>query len=266
MNYKYSKSSPSDAGRRSNLPAKKKHLRRAVFVLILVFAALAVLCAVLAAVNASLAKKRRDALGAPNHASSASMTLEGKSYINYYEPDYDADIFADADYLALNRTLKYVIPDDTSSVSLVLDEYEQSELTEGQRFFVRYFDALTHGDSDAYHTMFTDEYVAEPNGFEKYPAERTFPMQRVYDVTVTELARTVPGDEAYVYNGKPAVFGVYEVRYKILKNDGELRYDLPEGGEVPMIFELTTTDVGTADECTRIAALYRYADIAAQNK
>ena len=57
------------------------------------------------------------------------------------------------------------------------------------------------------------------------------------------------------------MFGVYEVRYKILKNDGELRYDLPEDGENPLVFELVSTGVGTADETTVIKAQYKYTDI-----
>ena len=59
------------------------------------------------------------------------------------------------------------------------------------------------------------------------------------------------------------MFGVYEVRYKILKNDGELRYDVPEDGENPLVFELVSTGVGTADETTVIKAQYKYTDISA---
>ena len=89
-------------------------------------------------------------------------------------------------------------------------------------------------------------------------------MQRLYDITVTELGRTDPTDTQYSYNGMPAVFGVYEVSYKILKNDGEFRHDIPSGGEVPLIFEIVTTGAGTADELTLIKDVYKYTDISGE--
>lgn len=237
--------------------AKKRRLKRACIIVCAAFVLCGVLLAVLSGIDHALkASSDTDEPQTPS--------LNGKHYINFYEPDYDADILSDSDYLAENRTLRYVIPASTGSMSLVLDEYDTSELTEGQRFFVRYFAALIAGDTDAYHTFFSSEYIEAP-GFETHPTDRIFPAQRIYDVTVTELGRTDPTDTSYTYNGQPAVFGVYEVRYKILKNDGELRYDLPEGGENPLIFELVTTDVGTENETTLIKAQYKYADIRSEN-
>ena len=86
-------------------------------------------------------------------------------------------------------------------------------------------------------------------------------MQRIYDIEITELGRTDPSDTSYEYKNMPAVFGVYEVNYKILKNDGEFRYDLTEGGTIPLIFELVTTGVGTQNEKTLIKNIYKYTDI-----
>ncbi len=233
--------------------AKKRRLKRVILLVCAVFVLLGAVCAVLAGVNRALVRSR------PAKEPEVP-SLEGKHYINFCEPDYDADILKDADYLAKERTLRYVIPGSTGRTSLVLDEYESEALTEGQRFFVRYFEALVAGDTDTYHSFFSEEYVKEP-GFETHPTDRVFPPQRIYDVTITELGRTDPTDVSYTYNGKSAVFGVYEVRYKILKNDGELRYDLPEDGENPLIFELVTTDVGTENETTLIKAQYKYSDI-----
>ncbi len=233
--------------------AKKRRLKRACIIVCAVFVLCGVLLAVLAGIDRALK-------ASPDTDEPQTPTLNGKHYINFYEPDYDADILSDSDYLAENRTLRYVIPASTGSMSLVLDEYDIADLTEGQRFFVRYFEALISGDTDTYHTFFSPEYIESP-GFETHPTDRVFPAQRIYDVTVTELGRTDPTDASYTYNGKSAVFGVYEVRYKILKNDGELRYDLPENGENPLIFELVTTDAGTENEATFIKAQYKYADI-----
>ena len=52
--------------------------------------------------------------------------------------------------------------------------------------------------------------------------------------------------------------------YKILKNDGEFRHDIPSGGEVPLIFEIVTTGAGTADELTLIKDVYKYTDISGE--
>lgn len=235
---------------------RKNALKKGVLAVCAAFVLLGVLYAVLAGVNKAVTKDKPT-------AEEKTPTLAGKNYINFYEPDYEADIFTDKDYLAKNRTVRYVIPGDSGSTSIVLDEYAISELTEGQRFFMRYFDALAHGDTDAYHTFFTEEYKEDPTGFEKHPTDRLFPMQRVYDITVTELGRTDPNNTDYTYDGKSAVFGVYEVRYKILKNDGELRYDLPEDGENPLVFELVTTGAGSESEVTLIRAQYKYTDISA---
>lgn len=233
--------------------AKKRRLKKVILLVCAVFVLLGVVCAVLGGISRALVQSRPT-------AEPETPSLDGKHYINYYEPDYDVDILEDKDYLAKERTLRYVIPGTTGRTSLVLDEYELDALTEGQRFFVRYFETLVAGDTDTYHSFFSAEYVKEP-GFEKHPTDRIFPAQRIYDVTITELGRTDPTDTSYTYNGQNAVFGVYEVRYKILKNDGELRYDLPENSESPLIFELVTTGAGTEGEETLIKAQYKYNDI-----
>ena len=253
MNKKYQK--PGVSARPSVVPEKKRHLKRAVIVVLAVFALLIALCLALYG-----AQKLLQDRGSQSDKRQTPL-LDGKNYINFYEPDYDANIYEDKDYLAKNRSIRYVVPGDGGSVGIVLDEYDDASLTEGQRFFKRYFKALADGDTEAYHGMFTAEYIAEPEGFETHPADREFPMQRVYDITVTELGRSDPADTSFSYNGEPAVFGVYEVRYKILKNDGELRYDLPENGENPLIFELVTTGAGTENEKTLIKNQYKYADI-----
>ncbi len=260
MNTRYEKKGTEK--RASIVPAKKKHLKRAIIVAGIVLGALILLCAALFALQTALQKSRP----AEILDSGKAPSIEGKNYLSFYEPDYDADIFADADYLEKDRAVRYTVPKDAGGVTVVLDEYEMSELTEGGRFFLTYFDALAHGDYESYRAFFTPEYKENPNGFEKFPNDRTFPMQRVYDITVTELGKSDPNDKSFTYNGEPCVYGVYDVRYKILKNDGELRHDLAENGEVPLVFETVTLYAGTEDEVTYIQNLYRYTDIASDQK
>ena len=125
---------------------RKNALKKGVLAVCTAFVVLGILCGALAGIQHALRKEKTEP--APK-----TPALAGKNYINFYEPDYGTDIFTDKDYLAKNRTIRYVIPHQSGNSSLVLDEYKPEELTEGQRFFVRYFDALAHGDTDAYHTF-----------------------------------------------------------------------------------------------------------------
>ncbi len=229
--------------RSSSTPAKKK-LGRVLLIVVCALAALLLLSFLLSRWYASLRS------GRPEKAPE-------KNYVNFYEPDFDADIFEDEDYLKTDRHLYYT----AGGVRIVLDEYDDSELTEGQRFFVRYFDAVTHGDCDAYHAFFAPEYGKDGDEHEDDPTGRVFTMQKLYDISVTELARAVPEETSYVYQGHTVIFGVYSVSYKLLHNDGTFRVDLPENGEIPVVFELVTTDAGTPDEKTLIRHMYRYDDI-----
>lgn len=233
---------------------KKRALKKGILIILSAFAVLAILCGILALVLHFVRRK-------PETAPPVNRDVTGKAYINYYEPDYAADIFKESAYLALDRSIRYTVQGEASSYSYVLSEHSPEALTEGGRFFLTYFDAVTHGNYEAYHGFFTDEYAADPTGFEKHPTDRVFPMQRLYDMRVTELYRTEPGDTAYIYRGEPVVYGVYEVRYKIRKNDGEFRVDLPSDAEMPLIFELMTQNAGTENELTLIRDIYRYEDI-----
>ena len=253
MNRNFTKKGHSSGSKAEIVKAKKKKLKKVVIVVICLFAFLGILCAVLSIISERLKED--------NETIKDNNNLDGKNYINYYKPDYETDIFEDEDYLAKNRTIQYVIPTESGKTSIVLDEYDYLALDEGQRFFVDYFYTVTNGNCDEYHGMFTEEYKANPKGFEKSPSGRVFPMQRIYDISVTVLAKSNPKDASYVYNGESAVFGIYEVSYKILKNDGEFRADLADGGSIPLIFELVTTGAGTENEKTLINNVYKYSDI-----
>jgi hypothetical protein len=247
FNEKFSKK--TDKKTPSTLPQKKKALKKAAVIVACVLASLAVLCALLYFVEGALKKGRKQDENAE------------KSHINYYNPDYDENIFDDAQYLEKNRNIYYEIPNSTGSVKIVLDEYEKTELDAGQKFFKEYFDIVIGGKYEEYRKLFAEEYVKNPDGFEKHPTDKVFSMQRIYDINVKELAKTPENDENYTYNGKAAVFGVYELSYKIMKNDGEFRTDVESDMALPVIVETVTTDVGTEKETTLIKNIYRYKDI-----
>ena len=88
-------------------------------------------------------------------------------------------------------------------------------------FFIDYFDALAHGETEKYNAMFTDKY------YETHDRQADFPEQRVYDVHVT-LLDAVDGDSR----------ASYMVDYKIKRNTGTFRRDIYSDSSRPLIFDL----------------------------
>ena len=225
-----------NSDRPSVVPQKRKNLKRAIAVVVAVFAVLLVLYFVLERVDSSL---KGDKAGDSAYGE-LNFNPEGILSVDYYEPDYSADIFSEKEYLAKNRSIRYV----DGNISIVLDEYEDDALDAGQRFFKNYFYAVAHGDYESYREMIADDYTGNPKTYGANPKGKSFPMQRLYDITVKELL--VSEDVNNTYNGETAVFGVYEVNYRIMKNDGEFRLGLPSDKVIPVIYQTATIDAGRA--------------------
>ena len=133
-----------------------------------------------------------------------------------YDPDAPS-IFEDENYLSLDRSIhiarggeEIAVPPDGADTADALAV-----------FFVDYFDALAHGDTQRYNSLFTEAY------FEAYDKQADFSDQRVYDIHVTLLGAT--DDESRVS---------YKVEYKIKKNNGTFRRDIYSDSSRPMIFDL----------------------------
>lgn len=237
--------------RKSIVPQKKKNLKRAVKIVILIFVIMGILYFVLEKAESCTRKELEEKI-----YSELNFNPEGILSVDYYEPDYDADIFSDGDYLKKNRSIRYV----DGNVSIVLDEYQPDELDAGQRFFKKYFGAVINGDYEVYRQMIADDYEGNPKVYGENPKGKKFPMQRVYDINVKKLA--VSEDVNNLYRGQQAVFGVYEVSYCIMKNDGEFRLGLPSDKMIPVIYHTATVYAGTEGEKTVITKAYLYDDIA----
>ncbi len=212
-----------------------------------ILAGLLILCFVLGSISSYIIKKNQK----ENIISSENDYLSN-NFRTYYKADFDADIFSDPDYTSLDRLIHYTY---TDGQTFAIEQLDENVLNEGQRFFINYFDIVTNGKSSLYPSLFTDDYKNTPVGFEKN-VERKFSPQRIYDISVTELARTDKSDTSYNYDGKTCVFGFYMVDFKILKNDGLFRRDLEENTSRPLIFELVTFDCDTKNEKTYIKNLY----------
>lgn len=138
------------------------------------------------------------------------------------DPDAPS-IFDDEDYLALDRTLhikrgmeEYTVTDASSELA-----------DDAARFFLGYFDALSHGDASRYGEMFTDEY------YSKYLRQDDFSEQRVYDIHLTWLESSPDGQSVY-----------YLVEYKISRNNGSFRRDIASDASRPVVFGLVLTESG----------------------
>ena len=235
---------------------KKKKLKNAVKVLIVIFVVLSAVCLLLFGFYQILKSSRLK-----NQAQADKSDKDNASsdfyYVNYYEPDYEADIFTEEEYMSKDRTKRYI----KGNISIVLDEYSKASLDQGQKFFVEYFDAIISGDYCAYNSMIAQDYKGKPHIYGENPRLKKFPMQRIYDIKIKELGKTDFTDESFIYDSKPAVFSFYEVCYKIQKNDGEFRINLPSDSEIPVIYELVTIYPETENEKTMLLDAYLYTDI-----
>ncbi len=179
-----------------------------------------------------------------------------KSFRDYYEEDYDADILKDEDYLKLNREILYCAP---TGYEYYISRDNFETLSASQKFFVEYFEILIGGKYEEYQNLFAKGYLKNPEGFEKNP-NRKFTKQRIYDINVTFLGES-DNTKNYTYDGKKCAFSFYEVKYSILKNDGTFRRDLAERAQRPLIFELVTFLEGENEGKTFIKNLYTKASI-----
>lgn len=234
---------------KSIVPQKKRNLIRAIKIVVIVFAVLLAVYFVLSYVDSSLKLDGHKVYDGLDYSNNSAVSVD------YYNADYSVDIFTDEEYLKKDRVVRYV----DGNVTIVLDEYDDILLDAGQRFFKRYFDAVIHGDYESYGEMIAKDYDGNPIIYGEAPQNAKFPMQRLYDITVKKLA--VSDDAGNRYNGKHAVFGVYEVSYRVMKNDGDFRLGLPSDKIVPVIYETATTNVGTSSEKTVITRTYLYDNI-----
>lgn len=224
----------------------KKILKKAFVIILVILALLCAIAGVFGFISRKLKQERTERV-----IESEDDYLYG-SFRNYYEEDYEADIFSEEAYMSQNREIMFKTSDGQEISLSAVDEDLQSV---GQKFFVRYFDIVTHGRYEEYPELFTKEYKENPVGFEKY-VERRFPQQRVYDIKVTAVAETADMSGEYTYNGVLCSYGIYEVSFKILHNDGAFRRDLPENSERPVIFELVTILSGENAGKTMIKNMY----------
>lgn len=154
----------------------------------------------------------------------ALMQRDNKNNNNYkfYEPDYEANIFENEEYLQKNRAIEYT----EGAVSTIITEDEYSQYGGALLMLADYIDSIIKGDAQAYAAFFSDSFKS------KVALPDRFAMQKLYNINITKLSKTDKTDN----NGEYTEY-VYRVSYMIMKNDGTFRSDMGSDAARPQ--ELT---------------------------
>lgn len=184
--------------------------------------------------------------------------------ITPYAPNFEEDVTKVEDYMKKNTFVMYKYPDG-NTYALEDEKIPKELIDDGMKFFINYFDLLKKGNYKDYPELFTDTYKKELYGFEQ-DVNRVFPPQKVYDIEVSPLLLTEGDGNDYAYENCDCEFGIYEVTYRILRNDGYFRADLyDENIARPLIFELVTFNEGENKGKTLIKNVYTKSSIGEQN-
>ena len=175
--------------------------------------ALAIVLALAAVALAVWLITRKGGDGGDDSLYSADVYEKSPNSFAVYDPDAPS-IFEDEEYLALDRAVHV----RTGGEEYTIDS---STASPWERFFIDYFDALAHGDSERCNAMYTDGFIA------KYGEQGEFSEQRIYDIHLTLLDKL---DDASRVS--------YSVSYCIRKNNGTFRRDIYSDSSRPVIIDL----------------------------
>lgn len=133
---------------------------------------------------------------------------------DFADPALSADIYADADYMALDRSVTLVREDGYTHTEKLADDAYPSQSAEVQ-LLLRLLMAVRAGDAESYNACFAPEYLRETG------AQASFTMQKVYAPVITQYASVHPN----VPDGYTSI-SVWGLSYKIKDNNGSLRRDI----------------------------------------
>lgn len=162
----------------------------------------------------------------------------------FYEPDFEKDILSEKSYLSKDRGIYYTQGNETFYI-----EEDGYNLNKYSDFFKSYFSYIEGGDEEALNSLCTENY------FETVGKAEDFTMQRIYDRRVSVISSAVIEDKENPYYGYTVL--LFEVSYKILRNDGTFRRDITGDEVKPIILELL--DSGSSIKLNSIGK-FRYID------
>lgn len=148
------------------------------------------------------------------------------SYV-FYPSDYDLDVYADDEYMQLDRYIHY----KNGNVTVGLDDEELESANNAVRFFAEYFETVIAGDAETYNTYFTDAY------YKDYDPYVRFAPQMLYNIEIEQLSETNNADGTTEWT--------FNVSYMIHRNDGTFRNDIPSDAAKKLFFSLVEDRSGT---------------------
>lgn len=157
------------------------------------------------------------------NAISVENAEEGTANFNFYEPDFDENIYEDERYLELiaDGVLKY----DNGSNSIVdIAPDNVSSFGEPVKLLYDLVYAAIEGDNERYNSFFSSEYL------KAHGAKGEFTMQKIYDGKITAYSSEVVQGN----NGNYTKY-IYMLNYRILNNNGTFRTDIGEDSKTQYI-------------------------------
>lgn len=182
-------------------------------------------------------------------AVSASGILEGasnpskdsderpKTTYEFYEPDYDLNIFKVDEYMELDRAIYYC--DSTTGVTISLDDNTRNMYDPALSVLCTMIDRIIAGNADRYNDLFSSNYYA----VEGHKRKTEFTMQQLYAIKLTKMAVS----EQTGKDGKSYTQYEYIVEYKIRQNDGTFRDDVDSDASRKQYFVLSNAASESVD-------------------
>jgi hypothetical protein len=157
--------------------------------------------------------------------------------IHFADPALSDDIYADAEYMSLNRAINYTTTEGYT-VTVEIPESDYVRYSDEVQLLIRLVEAAIAGDNIAYNSCFTPEYIAASG------AEEPFTMQKIYDIEIVNYhsSAAVEKEHAEIYKNA----AVYGLRYKIKDNNGSLRYDMGSDAVHEQYISVVTDAEGNA--------------------
>ena len=161
-----------------------------------------------------------ESVRANNKGDPTSDYMDHISTYIFAPSNYNEDIYADEEYMQLDRMIYYKEGADTFGVP----EDSYAAYGAGLVFFGRYFDDVIHGRYEDYDAYFTEEYFKNQSNKER------FTPQKLYDILVEHIRTELKDDGSHSH--------IYYVSFKIFKNTGTFRNDIGSDMSRTVVYEL----------------------------
>jgi len=148
--------------------------------------------------------------------------------INYYEADYEENIFENPRYMETVRDIYF----GTEGTYYLLHGDEYEEAGTDAVFFRQFFDSVIAGDHEAYNSFFMDGYFTS-----KVRPKEEFTMQKIHNIHVMKK-----GTEEVTMDGEKYTAHTYVVKYMIMHNNGTFRLGIESDSYKPQLFRIVETD------------------------